>query len=335
MDYETILTSLKEFNRDEEIFKDFYLNPSISPEEFRAKYPEDKEDVDTALYPDKIPYFRSEDDLIEGGRNIKIIKHTRYFPLFYHEHAFFEIIYVLSGTCIQRFQGSTIKLKKGGLCLMAPNVEHGIEVFDESVILNLLIKRSTFMDIFINAVRDKTQLSSFFLDNIYSKKKMKYLIYHTNEDEKIRNYILDIYIEQQNFDEYSDRIMCSMLMIFFAQLTRRHKHTMDIPQSQNPLFEKEILGYMLNNYKSVTLSRLAEKLHFSVPYCSKMIKEASGYSFSELLTRIRLQKGENLLLSTQMSVAEISNKLGYENPETFIRVMKRYHGMTPSQYRKQ
>ena len=95
-----------------------------------------------------------------------------------------------------------------------------------------------------------------------------------------------------------------------------------------------ILNYIIQNYASVTLRDVAAQFHFSEPYCSRMIADITGISFSELVTRIRLQNGENLLAHTQMSVADISDRIGYKNPETFIRSFSRNYHMTPSQYRK-
>ena len=41
-----------------------------------------------------------------------------------------------------------------------------------------------------------------------------------------------------------------------------------------------------------------------------------------------------LLRGTRTSVADISAMVGYENPESFIRVFEKYYGMTPTAYRK-
>jgi YesN/AraC family two-component response regulator len=111
---------------------------------------------------------------------------------------------------------------------------------------------------------------------------------------------------------------------------------LEIPEvnQKGKAYENQFLNYILNNYSTVTLKELSEQFNFSVPYCSKLIKSLTGYSFSELLTSVRMQQGERLLLLTQLSIAEISDKIGYEHPETFIRVFKRNFGISPSQYRK-
>lgn len=338
MDYTRFIRELASYDQEEEIYREFYLRKkngqSLAP--FFAKYKGETTHLSYLQHPEQIDCCPTENRFIRIGGNVSIVKHPRYFPLFYHEHTFFEMIYVLSGSCTQIFNDQTLELKTGDLCLMAPNVTHGIQVFDDSIILNILIRRSTFLDIFINTIRDKTQISMFFLNNLYEKNKIPYLLFHTEGDLIIRNYILDMYQEQKEGDEYSDRIICSILTIFFIQLIRLHKEHLEIAkmQGENSACETEFFNYIYQNYHSLTLDQLARHFHFSLPYCSRLIKKTSGFTFSELLENIRLQQGENHLLYTQMNIGDISDKLGYKNPETFIRMFKRRHQMTPSQYRK-
>ena len=106
---------------------------------------------------------KTEDDFFREKRNVSLQKHPRFFPYFEHRHTFFEMIYVLSGNCREVTEGSEILLEEGDLFVLAPNVTHGIDVKDDSVVLNILIRHSTFMDIFLNTVRDKSQIALFFL----------------------------------------------------------------------------------------------------------------------------------------------------------------------------
>ena len=148
--------------------------------------------------------------------------------------------------------------------------------------------------------------------------------------------LLDMYREQKTGDSFSDRIICSILTLFFVELTRRHGNNVSIPDSRRDRTqqESEMLAYMIGNCSTVTLNKLAEEFHFSVPYCSKLIKSITGKTFSNLLTEIRLQQGEQLLLYSQLSVEDISDKVGYRNPESFIRAFRQLHNDTPSQYRR-
>ncbi len=337
MNYELVIDDLNIWQDDESLFRDyFHLNQeNVSLDMFLKKYESDPLNLQYALHPETIRNDLTEMQFISAGRNVAIVKHPRYFPLFYHKHGFFEAIYILSGTCTQHFQEKKLILQKGDLCLMAPDVLHGIEVMDDSIILNILVRYSTFMDIFMHTVRDKTQISEFFLNNIYSKKRRDYLLFHTEGDQIIRNYVLDMYLEQIHLDTFSDQIICSILTIFFTQLIRRYKGSMEISgvHQKKQAYESAIIPYIIDHYNDISIEQVADHFHFSRQYCSRLIKDISGYTFSELLTNIRMQQGENLLSFTPLSIENISEIVGYKNPETFIRAFKKSAGCTPTDFR--
>lgn len=339
MEYKEIIAQLNQWQYDEKIYREYFFIDK-TPEkmaEFQRKYADHSTEANWAVNPDTLNRHAKEEEFIAECNNVSLVRHPRYIPLFYHEHDFFEMIYVLSGSCTNYYEDTEENLKAGDLCLIAPGVVHGIHVVrDDSIIINILIRCSTFMDIFYNTVRDKTQISSFFVGNLYSREKIRYLLFRTEDDLVIRNYILDMYKEQKNCDEYSDRIICSILTLFFVELTRRHGGHLSIPDNTREKTEEQsaMLSYMIANCSTVTLKELAERFHFSVPYCSKLIKSISGKTFSNLLTEIRLRQGEQLLLGSQLSVEDISARVGYRNPESFIRAFRRLYYDTPSQYRR-
>ena len=174
-----------------------------------------------------------------------------------------------------------------------------------------------------------------FLSNIFSHRKLSYLLFHTMDDSVIQNYILDMYMEQIQLDEFSDRIICSLLTIFFTQLIRRHKKSMEMPgvSQKRGKNEDTILRYIIDHSDDISIEQVAEYFHFSRQYCSRLVKDISGYTFSGLLANIRLQQAENLLLFTTLCIADISEKVVYKNPETFIRAFKKSAGCTPTDFR--
>lgn len=96
-----------------------------------------------------------------------------------------------------------------------------------------------------------------------------------------------------------------------------------------------ILNYIQENYVSVSLDELSEKFHLSSQYISKYIKEKSGKTFGETVRNIRLKKAKAMLKSENMTVESISECVGYENVEHFIRLFKKEFGKTPTQLRNQ
>ncbi len=134
-----------------------------------------------------------------------------------------------------------------------------------------------------------------------------------------------------NADDYTDRVLSGMILLLSTSLIRTHQDAVrTAPDNEK---DSEIVSLIYEHYDTITLSALAEKLHYTVPYCSKYLKNHLGCNFSELLGKIRFQKAENFLVNSEMTIAEISRTLGYENPENFVRAFKSRYRMTPSQYR--
>ncbi len=267
--------------------------------------------------------------------HVKLIKHDRYTPAFPHSHNFFEMTYVLSGLCIQHFQSEEVTLKTGDICFIALNTEHTIEVNSDSIVLNILIRHNTFEDIFLNTLRNKSILTTFFLNNLYANYRTSHIIFQTMDDERIRNQILDMYIEQFESDEYCDNILVHMLSIFFNQLLRFYAKSSRISNIGERRVQEQIdiISYIQANYQTATLKGTAEHFNYTVPYCSRLIKQLTGNNFTKLLREIRLQQAEIFLRATNISIENLALHLGYENSETLIRIFKKNRNMTPSQYR--
>ncbi|MCC8138977.1 MAG: AraC family transcriptional regulator [Lachnospiraceae bacterium] len=280
-----------------------------------------------------------ESHYLEASYDIAISKSPRYTLPFWHAHEFFELVYVLSGNCCIYINNECIPLSQGDFFMIAPQVSHQISTKSpDTIALNILIRSSTLLNIFLNSLRDRTLISVFFLSHTChgGSYHNDYLIFHTGKDEIIRNYILDIYLESLEHDACSNRILVSLANILFAQLIRRHAEHVEMPVSaeRNSELITDIIGYIIDHFTDCTLSSLAEHLHFSMTYCSRIIKETTGCTFSQLLAEVRISKAASLLTTTPMKIEEISTYLGYKNPETLIRVFKKLTGSTPSAYRK-
>jgi len=78
---------------------------------------------------------------------------------------------------------------------------------------------------------------------------------------------------------------------------------------------------------------LADHLHVSVSHVSFLFKKDLNTNFSDLLWKMRLEKASELLLTTDMTVNEISAAIGYTNTSSFCRKFKQKTGVTPLQFR--
>lgn len=86
--------------------------------------------------------------------------------------------------------------------------------------------------------------------------------------------------------------------------------------------------------EKLTVTALADSVHFSKYHYQRMFREAVGDSVMGYVARRRLSHAANDLASTGDSVLEIALRYGYDSHEGFTRSFKAYMGVTPTEYRK-
>jgi len=88
-----------------------------------------------------------------------------------------------------------------------------------------------------------------------------------------------------------------------------------------------------NCYKKISLNDVAQVVYLSPKYLSRVFKERTGKSFSQFRIGIKINEAKKLLVNTGYNINQISEKLGYENTESFIRQFKKLAGFTPTEFR--
>ena len=103
---------------------------------------------------------------------------------------------------------------------------------------------------------------------------------------------------------------------------------------KNELLRSQIEGYIEMNMKNASLEELAGILGYSVVYTGNLAKKLTGFSFSKLLQNKRCTTAADLLASTDLSIKEIINMIGYENESFFRQMFKEKYGKSPLEFRK-
>ncbi len=99
---------------------------------------------------------------------------------------------------------------------------------------------------------------------------------------------------------------------------------------------KQAQTYVKQHYQdsSLTLERVADNAHVSTVYISRMMKQELGISYVALLTQLRINKAADLLKTTDMTIREIAEIVGYETQHYFSTTFKKTIGISPNQFRK-
>lgn len=99
--------------------------------------------------------------------------------------------------------------------------------------------------------------------------------------------------------------------------------------------EKQVNAYIEENYSDADLNgaKLGQVFNMTPAYLSKLYKKETGYSVLYTLNTTRIEAAKRLLEETELSVSDISGKVGYLYSNAFIRFFKKQTGITPGQYK--
>lgn len=105
-------------------------------------------------------------------------------------------------------------------------------------------------------------------------------------------------------------------------------------QRTYPVLVRNAMTYIkLNLGGNLTAASIAGQLGVAPAYLSKQFKAATGMTITRYVQTRRMQKAAELLSSSASTIQDISSYVGYPDNNYFIKIFKRHHGATPSEYR--
>ncbi len=98
---------------------------------------------------------------------------------------------------------------------------------------------------------------------------------------------------------------------------------------------KQALTIMRRNYcrSDLTLELVAENLHVSTVYLSKMIKQELGQSYVQIVANMRIRRAKELLKDSDLNIRDIAEKVGFDSQHYFSTAFKKKEGVSPKQYK--
>ncbi len=99
-------------------------------------------------------------------------------------------------------------------------------------------------------------------------------------------------------------------------------------------FAGKLIDYIHENYnKDISLTDIAEEFNYSLGYISSLFKEHLNENYKDYLNKYRIKKAKELLQrNKKLKIKEVSKLVGCNNVNTFIRMFKRYEGISPGMY---
>lgn len=133
-----------------------------------------------------------------------------------------------------------------------------------------------------------------------------------------------------HFSSYSIDETNAALILLLNEL----KRTLNRTYSKHRSVVDSICRWIdINLQKDINVSDVAQNFNFNKDYISKIVKREKGMGIKEYILSQRINRAKQLLLNTHLSVKQITKECGFFDYTQFLKMFKRYEGITPTEYR--
>lgn len=251
-----------------------------------------------------------------------------------HEHNFFELVYIVSGTGQQCINKNKFPYHKGHLFLITPDDCHSFEIEETTQFLfirfnNIYIKNSALQP-----------------DNI---QKLEFILQHANHQpgciltnqvdktlvEPIINALIREYVNRDLYNKELIRQLVNTLIVIVARNIAK-----SLPEKINEQSEEkamDILQYIQSNIynpERLTAEHLGITFGISESYLGRYFKKHANETLQDYLMQYKLKLIENRLLHSDMRIGEIAREFGFTDDSHLNRIFKKYRSASPSHFRK-
>lgn len=251
-------------------------------------------------------------------------------PMHSHSRNSYEIHYISYGYGTLRAEGNTYSVVPGTLFVTGPEIEH------EQISVPEMPMNEYCIYLKISRKAKCTPANSPLMDAFTS-----HPFWFGTADSLMGELMASVIRELENAGEGYELVLQALLQQIIIQLVRGYntgKDFSDTPPavSSNPadLTYLTIEEAFLYNYSSITLDSLATQLGLCKRQTERLLQMHYHKTFSQKKTEARMSAACSLLRGTSASVSSIAEELGYSSVEHFSTAFRKYHSMTPSEFRR-
>lgn len=160
-------------------------------------------------------------------------------------------------------------------------------------------------------------------------------VYHPGKSEELVScfeQLFQLFYLRKHFFELE---AAAHLLIILSKTARRILRQSDAEIRSSAAKIRQSLDYLYRNYaEPVHLRELAELEHLSPSRYSAVFRQCMGMSPQNFLIMLRINNAADLICRTDLTVKQVAQAVGYEDPFYFSNLFKRKMGLSPIQYRQ-
>lgn len=145
----------------------------------------------------------------------------------------------------------------------------------------------------------------------------------------------DAYYHSRSLAPQQYTAMIKLLEIFATHVsTLANEIVVQEDEAESPLIRRARAYILANQADPIDLDKVAQAMHVSTFYFCKMFKKATGLTFTDYLSRVRVEKAKTLLLNPHLRISEIAYDVGFQSLTHFNRMFRKIVGESPTAYRE-
>lgn len=256
--------------------------------------------------------------------------------LYLHSHDnFSELVIVLNGSAEHIVDGEYYHIQKGDVFVISDETEHGYTDTIDFRICNIMFRKS-FLNLSELDIAEAPGFQALFILEPHCSRKKHFssrLKLGINEFIHI-NQIVERLYQEYNRKQSGWKTMVKSdffkLVVFLSRLYDFEK----ITDETGIIKLACAIAYIEKNYtETLSVSDLAKLSNYSERQFIRLFKETFGCIPMKYITNLRMQKSRELLRKSNLSIAEVASRCGYNDSNYFSRMFKKYNAVTPSEYR--
>jgi AraC-like DNA-binding protein/ligand-binding sensor protein len=145
----------------------------------------------------------------------------------------------------------------------------------------------------------------------------------------------DAYYHSRTLPPQQYTAMVKLLDIFASHIsTLANEIVVQEDEAESPMIRRARAYIYANQADPIDLDKVATAMHVSTFYFCKMFKKATGLTFTDYLSRVRVEKAKTLLLNPHLRISEIAYDVGFQSLTHFNRMFRKIVGQSPTMYRE-
>ncbi|SDN29170.1 AraC-type DNA-binding protein [Pedobacter steynii] len=251
-----------------------------------------------------------------------------------HQHSFFELIYVISGTGQQTINKNNFLYRPGNLFLITPEDAHSLDVETTTEFFFL-----RFNDIYIRN-------NSLLAENV---KRLEYILHNANhrpgcilknKADKVLVSAMVTAIEQEflNKDLYNKELIQQLINTLIIVVARNiAKYLPEQVNMRNEEKAMDILQYIQTNIyepEKLKAAQISSNFGISNAYLGRYFKKHADETMQQYITNYKIKLIEHRLQFSDKRINEIAYEFGFTDESHLNKYFRKQKGDSPKEYRK-